>query len=73
MSDFDKAELYVKNVLTQKDLDDIDTNSEEYKKYYRKRELEIRSIMIFPISKKELESKVKTQYCLHKIGFKGFD
>jgi hypothetical protein len=59
--------------MTQKDLDDIDTTTEEYKRYYRKRELEIRSIMIFPISKKELESRVKTQYHLHKMGFAGFD
>lgn len=66
MSDIDKATDYIKNKMTQKD---IDTECDEYKKFYRKRELSIRSNLIFNITQKELESRIKTQYHLIKMGF----
>lgn len=44
--DIDKAINYMKNNITQKDLDDIDTECDEYKKFYIKRELSIRSNLI---------------------------
>lgn len=70
-TDFDlvKAIEYMKNNMTQKDLDDIDTECDEYKKFYIKRELSIRSNLIFPITQNELESRIKTQYHLIKMGF----
>ena len=62
-TDFDlvKAIDYMKNNMTQKDLDNIDTNSDEYKKFYLKCELSIRSNLIWPITNKELESRIKTK------------
>jgi hypothetical protein len=69
MSDIDKATDYIKNKMTQKDIDNIDTECHEYKKFYIKRELSIRSNLIFNITQKELESRIKTQYHLIKMGF----
>jgi hypothetical protein len=67
--DIDKAIDYMKNNMTQKDLDDIDTECDEYKKFYIKRELSIRSNLIWPITNVELEIRIKTQYHLIKMGF----
>lgn len=65
----DAAEDYIKNVMTKKDLDAIDTTTEEYQKFYRERRIDIRRHLLFPITNEELESRIKTQFHLKNMGY----
>jgi hypothetical protein len=69
MYDIKEAEYYVKNTMTQQDIDNIDTENNEYKQFYIKRRLSIQNHLLYPVTHEKLESMIKTQWILIQKGF----
>jgi hypothetical protein len=55
--------------LTQADIDAIDVQDPAYQQYFSKRQSQIQSVLLVPIAREQIESRIKIQWLLTQNGF----